>query len=122
MGRINSYFKEIDIKPLVSDIRAILITKEDKSPSMWLIYKSEIYYAVFKYEFTFFEDYDDWEDFNQFYPREKEIRMLLRSGVVYYKVNITDILRSDNLDEYSENELGLIKRFNRDLTINRILK
>ena len=99
---------------------------QDK-PAFWFIYNDDLYYGIIDYSMEFFENYFDWfEDFPitdvEFYTDFEHPIKKTKHKNVYYKVDYKGILNSDekNLDEFSENELDLIKKYYRLHKINSI--
>jgi len=99
-----------------------------KFPAIWFIYEDIIYFGLSKYKFKWFEDYSDFIlpsglKFNMYKPGEEEWEFMIQLGYAYrildYKKAILDV---DDLDDWCDFELDLIRKWYRDKRIDDILK
>jgi|688.fasta_scaffold1440584_2 hypothetical protein len=135
------YIGEIKIiqDPKFEDIQILWMTREqwlDKSkksrdfPSVWFLYEGEMYWAISKYEFKWYDNYSDFklptgEDFNQWFPMKEEWEYMLKLG---YEYRLFDYQRAilqaseEEMDHWCEFELDFIKKWYRDKVIDNLLK
>lgn len=143
VSNINPKFEDIEII-FISKIR---IDPFIKNPFLLFINNidNEIYYSINSYEFSFLESYNDWEIlkpsniynfddkfkpiiksknlciFNEYQPGEYEFKHLLLIGTsTYFKLNYTKTMDGD-LDEFSENEINMLKKWNRESILRKVL-
>jgi hypothetical protein len=123
------WFGEVsNINPKFEDIEIIFISKIRidpfiKNPFLLFINNidNEIYYSINSYEFSFLESYNDWEIFNEYQPGEYEFKHLLAIGTsTYFKLNYKKTMDGD-LDEFSENEINMLKKWNRESILRKVL-
>lgn len=125
--------EQVEIQPEASDVKLLWITVEDvdlgtrkaKKPSMWFYIKDKLYYCVCdSYNFHMLETYDDWDDFDCYFPKVKEIETLLQFNPIFFEVN-TKLILDGYLGNYCEFELNFIKEYHRvnsrEDNINRII-
>lgn len=120
-----------NINPLYSNSKILHITsyrnfddsKFEIYPSFWLIFDNKIYYGICNYAFELLEGYDDWDDFKLYNPKEKEFNLLMSHNPIFYLLNYKEhiIEASENeLDYFSEYELEILKKENRNNHINNL--
>ena len=121
---------DIQVNKVFVDIEIILLSVIDldystRHPLIMFINNldNELYFSINSYNFSFFEHYTDWDDsFNSFYPGINEVKYLSKIGIFkYYKLDYTKTMAGD-LDEFSENELEILKSWNRESNLRKLLK
>lgn len=68
--------------------------------------------------FTYLNDLDN--DFCEFCPGKKEFEILKELDPTYYLFDYDETMKGD-LDEFSDYELDLIKKWNREITLRKLL-
>ena len=123
----------VEINPLWEDINLLFITTTNskfsldikKRPLSLFIYENDIYFCLCEYEFNFLESFEDFridddQYFNSFDPDKSEFEYLKKLLPTYYKLNYNETLKG-NLDDFTESELELIKEWNRELNLYKLL-
>jgi len=82
-------------------------------------FNGELIYCVCDYVFDLFEDYSDWEGFNSVTPGKGELDKLMSLNPNFYKINYSKAL--EFCDDFSKYELDLIKVYNRNSLINKLI-
>lgn len=125
--------------PKFEDIQILWMTREnwigfDKKsrdfPSVWFIYKGEMYWGISKYEFKWFENYSDFkvstgEEFNQWNPGKEEWEYMLKLGYEYRLFNYRRAILEatpEEMDHWCEFELDFIREWYRNKRIDDVLK
>ena len=67
---------------------------------------------------TYLNDLDN--DFCEFCPGKKEFEILKELDPTYYLFDYDETMK-DDLDEFSDYELDLIKKWNREITLRKLL-
>lgn len=122
-----------NISPEWEDVNLFLITESTSdfrknaksSPLFLFIYENDIYIGICDYKFHFLENFDDFTldnqiTFNSFFPGKMEFDYLKGMNPTFYKLDYQETLKGD-LDEFSEYELDLLKEWNRELSIIKLL-
>jgi hypothetical protein len=93
-------------------------------PSFWSYYNDKLLYSIcYGFEFSLFETYDDWDNFNQFFPGEKEYNILINlPGIIHYEIEYEIFLDDKIRDQISQWEFDIISSWNRDIKIKNLLK
>jgi len=131
----NSKYKGhlIEISPEWEEVNLFLITESTSdfrknvksSPLFLFIYENDIYIGICDYEFHFLENFEDFTldnqiIFNSFFPGKMEFDYLKGMNPTFYKLDYQETLKGD-LDEFSEYELDLLKEWNRELSVIKLL-
>ena len=94
----------------------------EPSPLYLFTYNDDMYIGVchlFKLNmFMYLNDLDN--DFCEFYPGKKEFEILKELDPTYYLFDYDETMKGD-LDEFSDYELDLIKNWNREITLRKLL-
>lgn len=128
VNKVKSLFKTIKINK-EDDLDVIYVTtislREDKKityyPSFWVKYGEKLVYGIcYKREMSMFESLWDWNDFNFFSPKEKELNTLLEYKPIFYDIVYQDL---KTIEEWlCDWEWQFIDEWNREIRINKILK
>lgn len=125
--------KVVKINPIWDNIKLLFISctisnfKYDLKarPLFLFIYENDLYFGICDYEFEFLENYEDFElengeSLNMFFPKLEEFNFLKRMNPTYYRMDYHATINQD-LGDFSDYELDLLKNYNRELTINKLL-
>lgn len=77
-----------------------------------------VYVIYLSFHYSDFEDLDN--NFSELCPGELEFLILEELDPTYYLFDYDKTMQGD-LDEFSDYELDLIKNWNRELTLNKLL-
>ncbi len=131
--------QEVSITPTYDNIKVLWITIEDvldpeanipsaygrytiRKPSIWFKYIDKLYYGICKsYTFHMFETYDDWVNFNPYEPSSTEVDRLFTLSPIFFEADPIAIFNS-YLGSYCDFELKFIKEYQREISINKIIK
>jgi hypothetical protein len=123
----------VKIDPLWENIKLLFITTTTSNfsldikpkPLFLFIYENSLHFGICDYGFGFLESYEDFimkneQVFNSFFPKSEEFNFLKGLAPIYYKLDYQKTISQD-LGEFSDYELGLLKEWNRELSINKLL-
>lgn len=127
----------VQINPLWEDVKLLFITttthgiippkslNTKTKPLFLFVYENSLHFGICDYGFGFLENYEDFtmenkETFNSFFPKSEEFNFLKQLNPTYYKLDYQKTINQD-LGEFSDYELDLLKKWNRELNINKLL-
>ena len=123
----------VKINPLWEDVKLLFITTTTSNfsldikpkPLFLFIYENSLHFGICDYGFGFLESYEDFimkneQVFNSFFPNSEEFIYLKDMNPTYYKLDYQKTINQD-LGEFSNYELDLLKKWNRELSIKRLL-
>lgn len=123
----------VEINPIWEDVRLLFITTTisnfslnvKEQPLFLFIYENSLHFGICDYGFGFLENYEDFtmenkETFNSFFPKSEEFNFLKGLNPTYYKLDYQKTINQD-LGEFSDYELDLLKKWNREISINKLL-
>jgi hypothetical protein len=124
----------VEINPLWENVKLLFITTttsnfslDVKSKPLFLfIYENSLYFGICDYEFQFLQSYEDFtmeneQVFNSFFPNSEEFIYLKDMNPTYYKLDYQKTINKEDLGDFSDYELDLLKEWNRELSINKLL-
>ncbi len=124
----------VKIYPLWENIKLLTITTTTSSfsldikrkPLFLFIYENNLHFGICDYEFGFFGSYEDFtmkneQVFNSFFPNSEEFLYLKNMNPTYYKLDYQKTINQEDLGDFSDSELDLLKKWNRELNINKLL-
>lgn len=112
----------------IDEVDMIYVTKTDtlafqeSSPMFLFAYQNNIYIGICHlFKLSLFSDFEDLDNnFSELCPGELEFLILEELDPTYYLFDYDKTMQGD-LDEFSDYELDLIKNWNRELTLNKLL-
>lgn len=123
----------VNIDPLWEDVKVLFVSTTTADfrldirpkPQFLFIYDNSLHFGICDYVFEFLQNYEDiimdnQEVFNSFFPKKSEFEHLKKLNTVYYKLNYNETINQD-LGDFSDYELELLKEWNRELVINKLL-
>jgi len=123
----------VEIDPIYEDIKLLFITTTTSNfsldikpkPLFLFVYENSLHFGICDYEFYFLRNYEDFimengEIFNQFFAKLEEFNFLKGLEPTYYILDYQKTINQD-LGEFSDYELDLLKEWNRELTIKKLL-
>jgi hypothetical protein len=123
----------VEINPLWENVKLLFITTTTSNfsldikpkPLFLFIYEDSLHFGICDYEFQFLQSYEDFtmgneQVFNSFFPNSEEFIYLKDMNPTYYKLDYQKTINQD-LGDFSDYELDLIKKWNRELSINKLL-
>ena len=123
----------VQINPLWEDVKLLFITTTTSNfslnikpkPLFPFIYENSLHFGICDYDFEFLQSYEDFtmeneQVFNSFFPKSEEFNFLKGLNPTYYKLDYQKTINQD-LGEFSDYELDLLKKWNRELNINKLL-
>ncbi len=123
----------IGINPLWENVKLLFITTTTSNfsfnikpkPLFIFVYENSLHFGICDYEFHFLENYEDFtmdnqQIFNSFFPKYEEFNYLKGMNPTYYKLDYLKTINQDLVD-FSYYELDLLKEWNRELNINKLL-
>jgi hypothetical protein len=124
----------VEIDPLWEDVKLLFITTTTSNfsldvkpkPLFLFIYENNLYFGICDYEFQFLQSYEDFtmeneQTFNSFFPNSEEFIYLKDMNPTYYKLDYQKTINQEDLGDFSDYELDLLKEWNRELSINKLL-
>lgn len=124
----------VEINPLWENVKLLFITTTTSNfsldvkpkPLFLFIYENNLYFGICDYEFQFLQSYEDFtmeneQTFNSFFPNSEEFIYLKDMNPTYYKLDYQKTINQEDLGDFSEYELDLLKEWNRELSINKLL-
>lgn len=124
----------VEIDPLWEDVKLLFITTTTSNfsldvkpkPLFLFIYENNLYFGICDYEFQFLQNYEDFilqneQVFNSFFPKSEEFIYLKDMNPTYYKLDYQKTINQEDLGDFSDHELNLLKKWNRELSINKLL-
>ena len=124
----------VEIDPLWEDVKLLFITTTTSNfsldiktiPLFLFIYENSLHFGICDYEFQFLQNYEDFtmeneQVFNSFFPNSEEFIYLKDMNPTYYKLDYHKTVNQDDLGDFSDHELDLLKKWNRELSINKLL-
>ncbi len=121
-----------NINPRVDNSGIILICKtlelitlfkvDAPSPVFVIIHKEKMYFGICNnFKFTLFDDFTHLHlKFNEMQPSIFEFRLLNDLEPDYYLLDYNETMKGD-LDEFSDNELSILKKWNREINLKKLL-
>ena len=123
----------VKIDPLWENVKLLFITTTTSNfsldvkpkPLFLFIYEDSLHFGICDYVFGFLENYEDFtmenqQVFNSFFPKSEEFNFLKALAPTYYKLDYQKTINQD-LGEFSDYELDLLKEWNRELSIKKLL-
>lgn len=112
----------------VDYVDMIYVTTTDRSafnepyPLYLFAYNNDIYIGICPlFKLSLFSDYEDLDsNFSSFSPGKLEFEILEGLDPTYYLFDYDKTMQGD-LDEFSDYELDLIKNWNREITLRKLL-
>ncbi len=124
----------VEIDPLWEDVKLLFITTTTSGfilnikpkPLFLFIYDNSLYFGICDYEFQFLQNYEDFilqneQTFNSFFPKSEEFIYLKDMNPTYYKLDYQKTINQEDLGDFSNHELDLLKKWNRELSISKLL-
>jgi hypothetical protein len=123
----------VKINPLWENVKLLFITTTSNfslnikpKPLFLFIYENSLHFGICDYEFQFLQSYEDFimeneQVFNSFFPNSEEFIYLKVMNPTYYKLDYHKTVNQDDLGDFSDHELDLLKKWNRELSINKLL-
>lgn len=124
----------VEINPLWENVKLLFITTTTSNfsldvkpkPLFLFIYENNLYFGICDYEFQFLQSYEDFtmeneQTFNSFFPNSEEFIYLKDMNPTYYKLDYQKTINKEDLGDFSDYELDLLKKWNRELSINKLL-
>ena len=125
---------KVEINPLWENVKLLFLTTTTSNfaldikakPIFLFVYENSLYFGICDYEFHFLECYEDFimkngNIFNSFLPTENEFNHLKEMNTSYYKLDYQKTINQEDLVDFSDYELELLKEWNRELNINKLL-
>jgi hypothetical protein len=123
----------VEIFPLWENVKLLFITTTASNfvsnyikpkPLFLFIYENSLHFGICDYEFQFLQGYEDFimdnqQVFNSSFPNSEEFIYLKGMNPTYYKLDYQKTINQD-LGEFSDYELDLLKKWNRELSINKL--
>ena len=123
----------VEIEPLWEDVKLLFITTTTSNfslnikprPLFLFIYENSLHFGICDYEFQFLQSYEDFimengNYFNSFLPTENEFNHIKKMNTSYYKLDYQKTINQEDLGDFSDYELDLLKEWNRELSINKL--
>ena len=123
----------VQINPLWEDVKLLFITTTTNfslnikpKPLFLFIYENSLHFGICDYDFEFLQSYEDFtmeneQVFNSFFPKSEEFNFLKGLNPTYYKLDYQKTISQEDLGDFSNHELDLLKKWNRELSISKLL-